>query len=73
MSNTATVESRYLSYAAAAKYIGISAGTLRRMVDRGEVKAYPVGERLIRFDRAELDQLVRGQACELITAEASTA
>ncbi|HTU93412.1 MAG TPA: excisionase family DNA-binding protein [Gemmataceae bacterium] len=55
---TATTESRYLSYSAAAKYISVSIGTLRRMAERGEVRAYPVGERLIRFDRAELDRLV---------------
>jgi len=57
---TATSESRYLSYSQAARYLSVSLGTLRRMVERGEVRAYPVGERLIRFDRAELDQLVRG-------------
>lgn len=62
--STTLADSRYLSYAAAAKYIGVSVGTLRRMVERCEVKAYPVGERLIRFDREELDQLVRGDTEE---------
>lgn len=59
-----TAEPRYLNYPAAAKYIGVSVGTLRRMVERGEAKAYPIGERLVRFDRAELDALVRGDRKE---------
>lgn len=57
---TDTTLQRYLTYQTAAAYIGISVATLRRMVDAGKVRTYPLGERLVRFDRLELDQYVRG-------------
>ncbi|MEV5359334.1 helix-turn-helix domain-containing protein [Micrococcus luteus] len=43
----------------AAEYLGISESTFRRMVSRGEVKAYRIGQRAIRFRRADLDRAVK--------------
>lgn len=54
------LETRYFGYAEAAAYIGVSVGTLRRMAESGKLRTYKVGERLVRFDRLELDRFVRG-------------
>lgn len=43
----------------AAAYLGISESTFRRMVARGEVKAYRIGQRAVRFRRADLDGAVK--------------
>jgi excisionase family DNA binding protein len=59
--NTETLESRYLSYSQAARYLSISLGSMRRLVESGKVNSYKVGERLCRFDRQELDRMVRGK------------
>jgi excisionase family DNA binding protein len=64
---TQTIQlARYLSYRQAAGYLGVSIGTLRRMAESGTVKAYPLGEKLIRFDRCELDALIHTSAKQLI-------
>jgi excisionase family DNA binding protein len=55
-----TVETRYFGYRQAATYLNISVGTLRRLVESGSVRAYPLGERLVRFDRLDLDKLMVG-------------
>ncbi len=60
--NEQTIETRYFGYAEAAAYIGVSVATLRRMADAGKLKNYRVGEKLVRFDRLELDRFVRGDA-----------
>jgi excisionase family DNA binding protein len=62
--NITTVETRYFGFSEAARYLGISIGTLRRWVAAGRVKSYRVGEKLCRFDREELDRMVRGQRME---------
>jgi excisionase family DNA binding protein len=51
-------ENRYMGYSAAAKYLGISLGTLGRWVEAGRVRSHRVGEKLCRFDRVELDRFV---------------
>jgi excisionase family DNA binding protein len=56
------IETRYPGYSQAAAYIGVSVGTLRRMTESGSLKTYKVGERLVRFDRLELDRFVRGES-----------
>jgi excisionase family DNA binding protein len=56
------LEARYFGYTEAAAYIGVSVGTLRRMAESGKLKTYKVGERLVRFDRLELDRFVQGSA-----------
>jgi excisionase family DNA binding protein len=54
-------EQRYLNYADASRYTGMSEQTLRRMVDAGRVRVYrPTGGRLVLFDVRELDAFVRG-------------
>lgn len=38
-----------------AEHLKCSTKTVDRMVERGDFKAYPVGERLVRFDLNEVD------------------
>jgi excisionase family DNA binding protein len=64
MANQAIVESRYLSYQAASRYLGVSVMTLRKWVDAGQLHAYKVGQRARRFDREHLDAFVRGSSTE---------
>ncbi|MEZ0384786.1 helix-turn-helix transcriptional regulator [Mycobacterium sp. pW045] len=52
-------EKRYLSTVEAAKYLGVSKNTLRKYVTKGQVPAHRVGERLLKFDTAELDDFVK--------------
>lgn len=52
-------EKRYLSTVEAAKYIGVSKNTLRKYVAKGLVPAHKFGERLWKFDPAELDDAVK--------------
>ena len=58
MNTTAPITARYLGCSGAAGYLGISPGTMRRLVDAGKVKAYSISKMLIRFDKQELDRLV---------------
>lgn len=43
----------------AATYLGCSTRTIRRYIADGRIKAFRVGARMIRVDRAELDGLLR--------------
>lgn len=52
-------ERRFLSTAEAAKYIGVSKNTLRKYVAKGVVPAHKFGEKLLKFDRVELDDAVK--------------
>lgn len=61
MRTAMNTEQRYLTYAAAVAYTGMSAMTLRRAVEAGRLKACrPEGQRAVRFDVRELDRFVRG-------------
>ncbi|GEM_PF-3112981 len=48
---------RYASKRQAAQYIGASIDTLERMIERGELKVYRLGQRVVRIDLNELDAL----------------
>ncbi len=50
---------RWASLALAAKTIGVSERTLRRMIAAGRVTGYRAGPRLIRIDLNELDAILR--------------
>jgi len=52
-------EKHWLSTVEAAKYIGVSKNTLRKYVVKGLVPAHKFGQRLLKFDPAELDDAVR--------------
>ncbi len=54
------VEQRYLSVGDTAKYLGLSPKTIYSWAEKGTIPAYKVG-RVWRFDRAELDDFVRGR------------
>jgi excisionase family DNA binding protein len=58
--NTKTREQRYFGFTGAAAYIGTSVSTIRRLADSGQIRCYRIGDKLCRFDRNELDALVRG-------------
>ncbi|WP_368681670.1 helix-turn-helix domain-containing protein [Mycobacterium intracellulare] len=58
MSNSVT-ESRFLSTAEAAKYLGVSQNTLRRYIHKKIVPAHRLGPRLLKFDPSELDVVVK--------------
>ena len=59
--SVAETAQRYLSYADAARYSGMSEQTLRRLVEAGRLRAYrPTGQRKVVFDRVELDALIQG-------------
>lgn len=46
-----------LSISEAAEQRGLSDSTIRRLISRGELRAYRIGPRLIRIDPADLDAL----------------
>ena len=50
----------------AAAYIGITPGTLRRLVGRGEVVAFQIG-RVRRYRRSDLDRLLEHARVEPAT------
>lgn len=54
-----TTPRRFTTVPDAAAHIGVSAQTLRRMIDRGELPAYRIGPRNIRIDVSDLDTLAR--------------
>jgi excisionase family DNA binding protein len=63
MSVAAETTQRYLSYADASRYSGMSEQTLRRLVDSGRLKVYrPTGGRKVVFDRHQLDELIQASA-----------
>lgn len=47
-----------LSIPDAAEKIGASVSTVRRLISRGELRAYRIGARLIRIDPADLASVV---------------
>ncbi|AQT82500.1 hypothetical protein B1R94_02215 [Mycolicibacterium litorale] len=49
---------RWATKSQVAQYLATSISTVDRMVERGELTAYPVGKRLIRFDLNEVDATV---------------
>ncbi|MBF9315237.1 helix-turn-helix domain-containing protein [Mycobacteroides chelonae] len=56
-----SVSTRYLSTAEAAEYIGISKNTLRSYVAKKVIPAHRVGSRLLKFDRTELDEVIKSR------------
>jgi excisionase family DNA binding protein len=60
--NIQTTENRYLGFSGAARYLGTSMATVRRLVEAGQLRVYKVGPKLCRFDKRELDELVHAGA-----------
>jgi excisionase family DNA binding protein len=54
-------ERRWASYKDLKAYAGISEWTARRMAERGELRLYRVGPRLVRFDLNEVDALLKDE------------
>jgi excisionase family DNA binding protein len=52
---------RYLTSKQACEYVGVSKNTLRKYYEDGKIRAYRAGERLLRFDPAELDRFLEGK------------
>ena len=59
MSNLVDHARADLSLDQTAHELGCSRDTVRRMIERGELKAYRVGKRLIRIRRADLERAIR--------------
>ena len=53
-----TTGRRWVSLEDAARYIGTSEKTVRRMIAAGDLPAYRMGVRLIRIDMADIDALM---------------
>jgi excisionase family DNA binding protein len=49
---------RLLSATAATAYLGVSANTVRKYRDEGKIRAFHVGERLVRYDPEDLDRFM---------------
>ena len=49
----------WLSINDAARHLGVSPKTIRRLIAVSTVKAYRVGSRMIRLDKAELEAAMR--------------
>jgi excisionase family DNA binding protein len=65
---------RYLGgYPAAARYSGLSEGTIRRLVEAGRLHVYRPTERKALFDRHELDALIQGRAATTAGQESRAA
>jgi excisionase family DNA binding protein len=71
--NIQTTENFYVGFSAAAKYLGVSIGTIRRLASAGQLRCYRVGDRLCRFDKLELHQLVRAGAAASNEIKSATA
>jgi hypothetical protein len=70
--STAT-ETRYLDYPRASAYSGMSEGTLRRLVDAGQLKTFrPTGSRKALFDKLQLDEVILGSATTATEIKAAT-
>ncbi|GAS98830.1 putative phage excisionase [Mycolicibacterium canariasense] len=41
-----------------AEHLQVSTKTVERMTERGELRAYAVGRRLVRYDMAEVDAML---------------
>lgn len=50
---------RLLSTTQAAAYLGVSANTVRKYRDDGKIRAFHVGERLVKYDPEDLDRFMR--------------
>lgn len=48
-----------VSQQSAAEYLGVTERTIRNYVSRGQLRAYRVGGRVVRIDRADLDAMLR--------------
>lgn len=55
-------ESNWGTMEEAARYLGVSAKTIRRMITRGEIRAKKFGPRTIRVDMDSLEQSGRSLA-----------
>lgn len=53
MANSTSVAERYLSVPEGARFMGISAWTLRELARKGEIKRIKIGRRVL-FDRRDL-------------------
>lgn len=53
---------RYAGIPATAKYAQVNESTIRRMIDRGELRVYRLGQRVVRVDLTELDALMERNA-----------
>lgn len=56
-----TAERRWGTKGDVAQHLHVSTKTVDRLVARGEIRAYPVGPRLVRFDLAEIDATMTAQ------------
>lgn len=54
--STQTIKPNLWTISDAAEYLGCSTDTIRRMIARGELKAYRYGPRLIRIDPRDIDK-----------------
>jgi excisionase family DNA binding protein len=52
-------ERRYLSIEEAAAYVSVSAQTIRRHIDSGQLPAHRFGKKLVRILQADLDAMMR--------------
>ena len=59
MASPTTTPPAWIPQAEAAEYLGVTDRTLRRYVASGELPAYRLGTRLLRFRQADLDALLR--------------
>ncbi len=53
------VKPQYLSVNDAADYTGVSTSTIRRYIENGRLRAYRMGQRLVKVQQADLDALMR--------------
>ena len=54
-----TITLKLISINDAAAYVGLDARTIRRYIAAGRLRAYRVGDRLIKVDQADVDKLIR--------------
>jgi excisionase family DNA binding protein len=47
-----------------AEHLKCSTKTVTRMVERGEIRAVPIGERLVRFDVHEVDRMLSAKVAD---------
>jgi excisionase family DNA binding protein len=58
MINPTPIPRRYASIAEAARYVGVHPRTIRRHIAAGRLTGFHLGQRLIRVDLDELDQML---------------
>jgi len=54
-----STDPRWISQSEATEYLGVTERTIRRMVAAGDLPAYRLGKRLLRFKLTDLDALMR--------------